>query len=31
MMFWGAFHTGKIGPDLFFHLEQGQKITSTVY
>ena len=31
MMFWGAFRTGKIGPGLFFHLEQGQKITSTVY
>ena len=31
MMFWGAFRMGKIGPGLFFHLEQGQKITSTVY
>jgi len=31
MMFWGAFRGGKMGPGLFFKLEQGQKINSTVY
>ena len=31
MMFWGAFRNGKMGPGLFFKLEKGQKINSTVY
>ena len=31
MMFWGAFRYGKVGPGLFFQLEKGQKINSTVY
>jgi transposase len=31
MMFWGAFRWGKMGPGLFFDLEDGQKVNSTVY
>jgi transposase len=30
-MFWGAFRWGKIGPGLFFQLNPGQKINSTIY
>jgi len=31
MMFWGAFRWGKIGPGVFFDLEGGMKVNSTVY
>jgi len=31
MMFWGAFRWGKIGPGVFFELEDGMKVNSTVY
>jgi len=31
MMFWGAFRGDKMGPGLFFELEKGQKINSSVY
>lgn len=31
LMFWGSFRLGKLGPGLFFQLEPGQKINSTVY
>jgi len=30
-MFWGAFRMGKMGPGLFFHLEEGETINSKVY
>jgi len=29
MMFWGAFRWGKIGPGLFFELDNGMKVNST--
>ena len=31
MMFWGAFRMGKMGPGMFFELEPGVHINSTVY
>jgi transposase len=31
MMFWGAFRWGKMGPGVFFELEDGKKVNSTVY
>ena len=31
MMFWGGFKWGKIGPGIFFDLEDGQKVNSTIY
>jgi hypothetical protein len=31
MMFWGAFRWGKMGPCVFFELEDGQKVNSIVY
>ena len=31
MMFWGVFRIGKIGPGMFFELEPGVHINSTVY
>jgi transposase len=31
MMFWGAFRWGKMGPGVFFELEDGKKVDSTVY
>ena len=31
MMFWGAFRWGKMGPGVFFDLEDGKKVTSTIY
>ena len=31
MMFWGAFRWGKMGPGVFFDLEDGQKVNSMVY
>ena len=31
MMFWGAFRWGKVGPDVFFELEEGKKVNSTIY
>ena len=31
MMFWGTFRGGKMGPGLFFQLNPGQKINSTIY
>ena len=31
MMFWGAFRWGKMGPGVFFELEDRQKVDSTVY
>ena len=31
MMFGGAFRWGRIGPDIFFDLEDGKKVNSTVY
>ena len=31
MMFWGAFRIDKMGPGLFFELEAGKQINSTVY
>ena len=31
MMFCGAFRWVRMGPDLFFDLEDGQKVNSTIY
>jgi transposase len=31
LMFWGVFRKGKMGPDGFFDLEEGQSIDSTIY
>ena len=31
LMFWGVFRKGKIGPGGFFHLEDRETITSTIY
>ena len=31
MMFWGAFRWGKMGPGVFFELEHGKKVNSTIY
>jgi transposase len=31
MMFWGAFRWGRMGPGVFFQLEDGQKVNSTIY
>jgi transposase len=31
MRFWGEFKWGKMGPRLFFDLEDGQKVNSSVY
>jgi transposase len=31
MMFWGAFRWGKMGPGVFFELEDGKKVNSTIY
>ena len=31
MMFWGAFRWGRMGPGVFFDLDDGQKVNSTVY
>jgi len=31
MMFWGAFRWGKMGPGVFFELENGKKVNSTIY
>src|SRR5579859_7666294 len=31
MMFWGAFRWGKMGPGVFFELEDGINVNSTVY
>jgi len=30
-MFWGVFRNGKMGPGLFFNLEKGETVDSTVY
>ena len=31
MMFWGAFRWGKMRPGVFFELEDGKKVNSTIY
>src|SRR2546430_16927319 len=31
MMFWGAFRWGKMGPGVFFELEDGTKVNSSIY
>ena len=31
MMFWGAFRWGKMGPGVFFDLEDGGTVNSTIY
>ena len=31
MMFWGAFRLGRMGPGVFFELEEGQTVNSMVY
>jgi transposase len=31
MMFWGAFRWGRMGPGVFFELEDGKKVNSTIY
>jgi transposase len=31
MMFWGGFRKGRMGPGLFFDLEEGQSVNSTIY
>ena len=31
MMFWGAFRWGKMGPSVFFNLDDGKKVNSTIY
>lgn len=31
MMFWGVFRKGKMGPRLFFNLDEGQTVNSTIY
>lgn len=31
LMFWGVFRQGKMGPGVFFDLEKGQSVDSTVY
>jgi transposase len=31
MMFWGAFRWGRMGPGVFFDLEDGEKVNSTIY
>jgi len=31
MMFWGAFRWSRMGPGVFFELEEGQKVNSMVY
>ena len=31
MLFWSAFRMGKMGPGVFFDLEAGKHINSTVY
>jgi hypothetical protein len=31
MKFWGAFRCGRIGPGVFFELDNRQKVNSTIY
>jgi hypothetical protein len=31
MMFWGAFRWGRMGPGVFFELDDGQKVNLTIY
>ena len=31
MMFWGVFRWGRMGPGVFFELEDGKKVNSTIY
>jgi DDE superfamily endonuclease len=31
MMFWGTFRLGKMGPGVFFELEEGRKVNFTIY
>jgi len=31
MIFWGVFRWGKMGPGVFFNLDDGKKVNSTIY
>ena len=31
LMFWGVFRKGRMGPGVFFDLEKGEKVDSTIY
>ena len=31
LIFWGVFRKGRMGSDVFFDLEKGEKMNSTIY